>query len=362
MKILHVVGARPNFVKIAPLISALNKVDPKPNQILVHTGQHYDHSMSDVFFKDLDLDQPNEHLEIGSGTHAEQTGAVMVGCETIFKKHQPDLVIVVGDVNSTLAAALTAAKMGIKLAHVEAGLRSYDRSMPEEHNRVVTDHLSDILFSPSVDASLNLQKEGIGANRIHFVGNVMIDSLIAILPKIPPLNSTNNPCLKDIQDNRYALLTLHRPSNVDNLEVITKILESLKPLSDQMPVIFPAHPRTKKQLANINTDHLKICEPLGYKEFLALEAHSRLVLTDSGGIQEETTFLGVPCITIRDNTERPITITEGTNVLANPENLSDRIQQTLKRNLPKQQAAIKFWDGNASIRIADIITSGNWRS
>ena len=360
MKVIHVVGARPNFVKIAPVIAALNEVKDELHQILVHTGQHYDQNMSGIFFKDLNINEADEHLGIGSGTHAEQTSAVIMGCERMFKKYKPDLVVVVGDVNSTLAAAITAAKMGIKLAHVESGLRSYDRSMPEEHNRVVTDHLSDILFTPSEDASVNLHREGIAKHRIHFVGNVMIDSLINQLPHRPQLKEIKIAGLSGLQNEHYALLTLHRPSNVDNPSVISEIFRGLKPLSDEMPVIFPIHPRTRNQLENIDTDHLTICEPLGYREFLSLESHARLVLTDSGGIQEETTFLGVPCVTIRKNTERPITITHGTNVLADPQNLTHIVRDILSNNPHNKAAQIKFWDGKAAERIASIIASREW--
>jgi UDP-N-acetylglucosamine 2-epimerase (non-hydrolysing) len=360
LKVIHVVGARPNFVKIAPVITALNKFKNDLNQILVHTGQHYDQNMSGIFFKDLSINQANDYLGIGAGTHAEQTSAVMVGCEQMFKKYNPDLVVVVGDVNSTLAAAVTAAKMGIKLAHVESGLRSYDRSMPEEHNRVVTDHLSDILFTPSEDASINLDREGIAKHRVHFVGNVMIDSLMNELPNRPELNEIEIPGLKSLKNESYALLTLHRPSNVDNPGVIYEILRALKPLSDEMPVIFPIHPRTRNRLGNIYTKYLTICEPLGYREFLSLESQARLVLTDSGGIQEETTFLGVPCITIRENTERPITLTHGTNILANPKNLPGIIRDILSNSHYDKPTKIKYWDGKAAKRIADIIVSREW--
>ncbi len=360
MNVTHVVGARPNFVKIAPVISALNEAKEDVNQVLVHTGQHYDQNMSGVFFKDLNLNQADEYLGIGPGTHAEQTSSVMLGCERIFEKYQPDLVVVVGDVNSTLAAALTAAKMQIKSAHVESGLRSYDRSMPEEHNRVITDHLSDILFTPSADASRNLHQEGIEKNRIHFVGNVMIDSLINQLPYRPELNDFKMPALRGLQKNKYALLTLHRPSNVDNPSVLSKICRELKFLYDEMPIVFPAHPRTRIQLKNIDAQHLTICEPLGYREFLSLESHARLVITDSGGIQEETTFLGIPCITVRKNTERPITITEGTNVLSDPENLSGLIRNILSNNDSGKTNALKYWDGKAATRIAEIIVSREW--
>lgn len=355
------VGARPNFVKIAPVILALRQIDKSIHQILVHTGQHYDKYMSDVFFTDLEINQPDEHLGIGSGTHAKQTSAAMIGCEAIYNKYKPDLVLVVGDVNSTLAAAVTATKMDIKLAHVEAGLRSYDRSMPEEHNRVVTDHLSDVLFTPSEDASFNLEKEGIRKDRIHFVGNVMIDSLVRILRRGVDLNKIIVPGIKTIKDKQYAVLTLHRPSNVDNPAVMSSILANLRPLTDMMPVIFPVHPRTQKQLGSFDLSHLNLCGPLGYREFLTLESHAKLVLTDSGGVQEETTFLGVPCITIRDNTERPITIIEGTNVLANYENLAKRVQQVLETDFQQEvKKPIKFWDGKASNRIAGIISSRDW--
>ncbi len=335
MKILLVAGARPNFMKIAPLIKVIEKINNTHKRIawkLVHTGQHYDSAMSKVFFDDLEIPEPHIHLGIGSGTHAVQTAKTMIAFEDICLSETPDIVIVVGDVNSTIACSMVAAKMGIKIAHVEAGLRSYDRTMPEEINRVLTDAISDYLFTSCEDANDNLEKEGIDKNKIFFVGNVMIDTLLAFKKKSEQSVIMQQLGLENSSGTHrdFALLTLHRPGNVDNRENFVTLIKALKRASEKLPIIFPVHPRTRKQIETFNmSEHFNFCtgatenpkgiicvEPLSYLDFLQLMAHAKLVFTDSGGIQEETTILGVPCITLRENTERPVTINEGTNELA----------------------------------------------
>lgn len=325
MKILHVAGARPNFMKTAPLMAAVSRTAaqavaagrPAPiEQILVHTGQHYDANMSRIFFEDLEMPAPDVFLNVGPGTHAEQTARIMLAFEPVLLEQRPDWVIVVGDVNSTVACALVSSKLGIPVAHVEAGLRSWDRTMPEEINRLLTDQISDLLFTPSRDGDANLLREGIPAHKIHFVGNVMIDSLVRMLPR-----ALERPVLSNLslQAGAYILVTLHRPSNVDNPATLAEILAALNELGADWPVVFPVHPRTRKNIAQLNfpglESRVRLLEPFGYLDFLALEHSAGLVLTDSGGIQEETTYLGVPCLTARPNTERPVTITEGTNRL-----------------------------------------------
>jgi UDP-N-acetylglucosamine 2-epimerase (non-hydrolysing) len=316
-KVSLVVGARPNFIKAAPLLTALNE-DPNFVSRLIHTGQHFDANMSNVFFNQLGLPEPHVFLDINRVGPVSQVAQIMQRLEEEFKQHPADLVIVFGDVNSTLAASLTANKLGIRLAHVEAGLRSYDRSMPEEHNRIVTDMLADLLFTPSPDANQNLLKEGIDKRRFHLVGNIMVDSLMKFLPLAATLHAHED---LGLEKRRYALVTLHRPSNVDNPEAFKKILSAVERISEQMPVVFPVHPRTQPQLeANglqdaIARKRVKLLDPQSYLEFLNLMMNAAVVLTDSGGIQEETTVLGVPCLTVRENTERPITISEGTNQL-----------------------------------------------
>ncbi len=364
-------GARPNFMKIAPVIDALIALDDDVTQTLVHTGQHYDEEMSQVFFRDLGLQTPDVNLGVGSGTHAAQTAAVMSACEPVFEQARPDWVVVVGDVNSTLAATLTASKMGLKVAHVEAGLRSYDRTMPEEHNRVVTDHLADLLLTPSRDADANLAREGIAAERIRFVGNVMIDTLISLQPaaerRWPDLSGQfNSAGLLGLGE--YALVTLHRPSNVDRPEALKAIMDDLAFLAESMPVIFPVHPRTRARLdamgipANTgNTGEsgsVTMVEPLGYLDFLSLQANARLVVTDSGGLQEETTFLGVPCITVRENTERPITIEQGTNTLVPSSGLREALVKALSQSgrAASARPSIEYWDGKAGERVAAALT------
>ena len=307
MKVLHVVGARPNFMKIAPIMQEMAKYPDEFEQILVHTGQHYDENMSKVFFDDLELPQPDIYLGVGSGSHAQQTARIMLAFEPVLLKHRPDWVIVVGDVNSTVACALTAVKLGIKVAHVEAGLRSFDRTMPEEINRIVTDHIADLLFTTEPSANENLRKEGISEEKVHFVGNVMIDTLVRLLPK-----TDNRPILKelglvvgrreDVKGNvqtsnsvqRYALVTLHRPSNVDDHDKLREIITALDEIALELPVIFPVHPRARKRIEEwgIKTTRVQMLEPLGYLDFLTLMRHAALVVTDSGGIQEETTYLG----------------------------------------------------------------------
>src|SRR5207249_3822799 len=316
MKVLNVVGARPNFMKIAPIVDQM-KLTPDLTGVLVHTGQHYDEGMSDVFFRDLGIPVPDIHLGVGSGTHAEQTARIMVEFEKVCLGEKPDLVVVVGDVNSTMACSIVAAKLRIPVAHVEAGLRSFDRAMPEEINRLVTDALADLLFTTSRDADENLKREGADPAKIHFVGNVMIDTLLKHRQKAAALNIE--------KPKQYALVTLHRPSNVDDPNVLGPILEALDQISKTMPVLFPIHPRTRKRVEDfgLSMNGIRTMEPLGYLEFLNLESTAAVVLTDSGGLQEETTILGVPCLTLRRNTERPVTITHGTNIMVGPH--KDRI-------------------------------------
>jgi UDP-N-acetylglucosamine 2-epimerase (non-hydrolysing) len=329
-------------------------------QILIHTGQHYDSMMSKVFFKELDLPSPDVNLEVGSGSHTWQTAQVMLKLEPELLKHQPDLVIVVGDVNSTLAAALVSSKLNLPIAHVESGLRSFDRSMPEELNRLLTDQLAEFLFTPSLDANKNLIREGISDKKIHLVGNVMIDSLTGLLPKA-------DQCWKGIKEkyslDRYILVTLHRPSNVDDPQNLREILAALDKISTDIQVIFPVHPRTADRFTTLGIDfqntRLNLVEPLGYLDFLALESHATLVITDSGGVQEETTYLGIPCLTIRPNTERPITISMGTNQLVSTS--SSEIFEAIQQKLYKTDAHLNIpplWDGHTAERIVDVLA--NW--
>ena len=347
-------------MKITPVIDALSALDEDVGQTLVHTGQHYDEEMSQVFFRDLGLRSPDVNLGVGSGSHAAQTAAVMSACEPVLKRERPDWVVVVGDVNSTLAGALAASKMGLRVAHVEAGLRSFDRTMPEEHNRVVTDHLADLLLTPSRDADANLSREGIPCERIRFVGNVMIDTLV----RLKPVAERHWPDLSDrlggLEPGGYALVTLHRPSNVDRPETLKAIMADLAFLADSMPVIFPVHPRTRERLGALNADDLcrslEMVEPLGYLDFLSLQSNARLVVTDSGGLQEEATFLGVRCITVRENTERPITIERGTNTLAPPSRLREALRTALSQAAPPEHQALEYWDGRAGERVAAALT------
>ena len=358
MKILHVVGARPNFMKVAPVMKAIAAAG-FAEQRLIHTGQHYDASMSDVFFTDLGLPVPDVHLGIGSGTHGEQTGRVMEAFEKVCLAERPDLVVVVGDVNSTMAAAIDAAKLGIPCAHVEAGLRSFDWRMPEEVNRVVTDRVCDILLTPSADADENLRREGTAPERVFRVGNVMIDTLLAHLPRARATGSAEKMGLKP---GAYSVLTLHRPSNVDSAPALEGILTAVEEIQRRVPVVFPVHPRTRRRLEEFGFGprvaammNLRLCEPLGYLGFLGLVSGGRLVLTDSGGLQEETTALGIPCLTLRDNTERPVTVSEGTNTVVgtDPNCIVSEATKVLDGR-GKQGRVPALWDGKASVRIAEV--------
>ncbi len=360
MKICHVVGARPNFMKAAPLIAEMGRFPDRFEQILIHTGQHYDNNLSEIFLNELELPRPHEFLNTGSGTHAEQTARILAAFEPVILKHRPDWVVVVGDVNSTLACALVCSKTGIPVAHVEAGLRSGDRTMPEEINRLLTDQIADLLFTPSDDADVNLLREGIPASKIHLVGNIMIDSLVKALPL-----ASRRPALKELglEAGRYVLVTLHRPSSVDDLELLQKILSALAQIAQTQTVVFPVHPRTRKAIAQLNAPALpaglKMTEPLGYLDFLALMKSAGVVLTDSGGIQEETTYLDIPCLTLRDNTERPITLRLGTNQLVprTAEAILRAVEEQLAR--PKRRAALPpFWDGRTAQRIVQVMRAG----
>lgn len=353
--ICNVVGARPNFMKMAPVVLELRRRGIA--QFLAHTGQHYDDQMSSVFFDELGLPQPDIDLGVGSGSHANQTARIMLGIEPVLVAKKPDLLIVGGDVNSTLACALVAAKLGIPVAHVEAGLRSFDRSMPEEINRVLTDHLADLLFITEPSGSANLLREGIAPDKIHLVGNCMIDSLRSHLDKA----LTHEPWRKfGLEPNQYGIVTLHRPSNVDNLTQLSEVMSALTKVGEKLPLVFPVHPRTARQLDLLQLDPkaVIITAPLGYLDLLGLMARARLVLTDSGGIQEETTALGVPCLTLRENTERPITIEQGTNRLvgSNRASILDAVDHVLANGLRPHQAP-PLWDGDAAKRIVDVIES-----
>lgn len=352
-RVACIAAARPNFMKIKPVLDALELVGLEVD--LVHTGQHYDEAMSDVFFEDLGLRQPDFHLGVGSGSHGEQTARVMVGFESYVQERQPDSVIVAGDVNSTLACALVGAKAGALVGHVEAGLRSRDWSMPEEVNRVVADRVSDLLFAPSQDAVINLAAEGYRDDQIHLVGNVMIDTLLTNAER-----AAERPILTSlgISAGEYGLVTLHRPSNVDHPAVLSAIMGALCDLSKRLPLVFPVHPRTRSQLdTSALPDSIRIVEPYGYLDFLALQASARLVLTDSGGLQEETTALGVACLTLRENTERPITISDGTNRLVgtDPETIRRVADEVLaSATVPRCPA---LWDGKAGHRIAESLNA-----
>lgn len=390
MKIILAAGARPNFMKVAPLVRAIvehNSSVPseglKIDYVLVHTGQHYDFAMSDSFFKDLKLPQPHIYLGVGSGSHAEQTGKVMMEFEKVLLMESPNLVVVVGDVNSTLACTLAAVKLNIPVAHVEAGLRSFDRSMPEEINRLVTDALSTYLFTPSPDADENLLKEGVPPEKIYQVGDIMVDSLLFHLEEAKGSNilarlgllKGSSPSPHSVVP--YALLTLHRPSNVDNQQSLQEVLAALELIAHKIPIIFPIHPRTKKQLvlfdlqekiifhdidqgAEVSSPGIHGFDPLGYLDFLSLMVSARFVLTDSGGIQEETTVLGVPCLTLRDTTERPITISEGTNVLVwNDTGRIVREAYKILEGKTKKARIPACWDGKTAERIIKVLSGYN---
>jgi UDP-N-acetylglucosamine 2-epimerase (non-hydrolysing) len=348
--VFHIVGARPNFMKVAPVMNAL-KTRKHVVQTLVHTGQHYDANMSDVFFEQLGIPAPDVNLAVGSGTHAGQTAEIMTRFEPVLLERQPDLVLVYGDVNSTVATALVSAKLGVRVGHVEAGLRSFDRTMPEEINRLLTDQLADLLFTPSEDGDVNLQKEGIPVEKIFRVGNVMIDSLVKLLPAAQRQSRNGLP-------PRYALVTLHRPANVDDGAILKRILQSLLEVSEDLAVIFPAHPRTRKRIADfgLHAGQLQILDPLPYLDFLGMQSRATVVITDSGGIQEETTYLGVPCLTLRENTERPVTVSLGTNVLVgrDPDKLRSELSQVLAGKA-KKGTVPPLWDGHAGERIAALL-------
>lgn len=356
MLICTVVGARPNFMKIAPILHALQRRGLP--YFLVHTGQHYDTNMSQVFFDQLKMPKPDVYLGIGSDSHARQTARVMIAFEEIVLERKPDLVVVAGDVNSTLACALVAAKLNIPVAHVEAGLRSFDRAMPEETNRILTDHVSDLLFTTEPSGDAHLRAEGIAPENIYHVGNCMVDSLLAHLPAAldhAPWNTYG------LTPNEYALLTLHRPSNVDDSATLTQLLTTIVHAVTPLPILFPVHPRTQSRLSDWGVEtppELRLVEPLPYLTFLGLMAKARVVLTDSGGVQEETTALGIPCITLRRNTERPITITEGTNVLVgtDPQEITASLEQIMAGNA-KPGVRPKLWDGAASERVVDVIAA-----
>ena len=364
LKIINVVGARPNFMKVAPIVAAMDRRPDVFTSLVIHTGQHYDAAMSDAFFRDLDLPKPHQYLGVGSGSHAAQTAAVMKSFEPVLLDEKPDWVLVVGDVNSTLACALVCVKLGIKVGHVEAGLRSRDRTMPEEINRLLTDQIADLLFTPSADADENLRAEGIPEERIRLVGNVMIDSLLNHLERAK--NSTIRDDL-GVANSDYAVLTLHRPSNVDDRETLCSIIEALEKISERVPIIFPAHPRSRKTIAEFGLTNrvermegLRLIEPLGYLDFLRLYSGARLVLTDSGGIQEETTVLGIPCLTLRENTERPITVEMGTNIVVgtNKDRIIDAASAALDREPDKRAARVPpLWDGRAAERIVDVLST-----
>jgi UDP-N-acetylglucosamine 2-epimerase (non-hydrolysing) len=353
MLICSVVGARPNFMKIAPVYAELRRRGA--DQVLVHTGQHYDEAMSTVFFRDLGLPEPDVFLGVGSGTHAQQTARIMTSFESLCLERKPGLVIVGGDVNSTLACALVAAKLLVPVAHIEAGLRSFDRSMPEEVNRVLTDHISELLFTTEQSGNDNLMKEGVQRDSIHLVGNCMIDSLKAHLPAALARRPWD---ALGLTPGGYALATLHRPAAVDDPASLEEFRRALKEIAETLPLIFPVHPRTRARIedAGVNWEPVRMMEPLGYLDFLGLMANARLVLTDSGGIQEETTALGVPCVTMRENTERPVTLTIGTNVLAGT--TRERIVSSAYVALARKAAAggqPPLWDGAAAVRVADVV-------
>lgn len=360
LKILNIVGARPNFMKIAPIVREMKRRSDEFLPLIVHTGQHYDAAMSDSFFTDLGIPAPDYHLEVGSHSHTVQTAKIMMAFEPIVVAEKPDWVLVVGDVNSTIACALVCSKLGVKVAHVEAGLRSRDRTMPEEINRLLTDQISDLLLTPSQDGDENLLKENIDAEKIKFVGNVMIDSLFYNLEKAKQLKVRENLGLNDTE---YAVLTLHRPSNVDDEKTFSGLLEALISISEKIPIIFPAHPRTKGNIEKFGftqkfeKSKIRLIEPLGYLDFMNLYSGAKLVLTDSGGLQEETTALGIPCLTLRENTERPITITHGSNILVgtNPEKIKQAAFEVLENNSKTDAKIPPLWDGKTAERICDAL-------
>ncbi|QQS47193.1 MAG: UDP-N-acetylglucosamine 2-epimerase (non-hydrolyzing) [Acidobacteriota bacterium] len=355
IKVVNVVGARPNFMKMAPIIRAMKRRGDEIEQLLVHTGQHYDEAMSGSFFRDLGMPAPDINLDVGSGSHAEQTARVMLAFEPVLLEYRPDWVVVVGDVNSTIACALVASKLGIRVAHVESGLRSFDRSMPEEINRLLTDRISDLLLTPSHDADENLIREGVDPRSIARVGNVMIDTLLmqldragqsAILEKL------------ELKPGEFAVLTLHRPANVDDPEALRELFSALEQVASRLKIVFPAHPRTVARMREFGIDPpagMMVIDPLGYLDFLKLWSSSRLTLTDSGGLQEETTALGIPCLTLRQNTERPVTIEEGTNRLVgrDPALIRSVVEEVLSGAGCRKPRIPELWDGHTAERIVD---------
>ncbi|MFC1488323.1 non-hydrolyzing UDP-N-acetylglucosamine 2-epimerase [Thermodesulfobacteriota bacterium] len=364
MKIFLAAGARPNFMKVAPLVHQFKKRNGDVIWKLVHTGQHYDYEMSKAFFDDLEMPEPDFHLSAGSGSHAEQTARIMVGFEKVCLQEKPHLVVVVGDVNSTLACSITAKKLGIKVGHVEAGLRSRDMTMPEEINRMVTDSIADYLFVTEKSGLDNLRREGKNEEDIFWVGNVMIDTLYYQLNKLKVDTGKDNP--KSIVSKRdiFAVVTLHRPSNVDKQSTLVGIIEAIARISEDMPVYFPVHPRTHKQIEEfglqelIDASNIELHSPMPYRDFLKLWKDASLVLTDSGGLQEETTALGIPCFTIRENTERPVTIAEGTNILVGTTRAGIlSAYENFKNNGPKKGKVPQYWDGKAAERIVDVLLS-----
>lgn len=360
LKLLCVAGARPNFMKIAPILREMKKhqsLQPK----LVHTGQHYDNKMSDVFFKELQIPAPDIHLNVGSGTHAEQTAEIMKRFEAVVLQEKPDWVVVLGDVNSTLACSVTAAKLHVPVAHVEAGLRSYDRTMPEEINRLVTDAIAEVLFTTEKSGNENLIKEGKPESQIYFTGNVMIDSLVFAKPQI---NRSQVSTDLKLPDKSYCITTLHRPSNVDDPKTLAKIFEIFDTIQNKLSVVFPIHPRTRKMIETFGLSdkvskmkNLRLMDPVGYFDFVSLTAHAKMAITDSGGLQEETTYLGVPCLTMRENTERPITIEVGTNTLVGSDEqlIYSKVDEIIKGTY-KNGSVPELWDGRAAERITNVFT------
>ncbi|NOY89146.1 MAG: UDP-N-acetylglucosamine 2-epimerase (non-hydrolyzing) [FCB group bacterium] len=359
MKIVQIVGTRPNFVKSAPLLKVLRKNSKHFDSILIHTGQHYDRNLSQLFFDDLKMPKPDIYLGVGSGSHAQQTGMIMIELEKVLMRLKPDLVIVFGDVNSTLAAALVASKLCLKLAHVEAGLRSFDNTMPEEINRIVTDRLSDILFVSEKAGQVNLENEGVQKEKVFLVGNIMIDSLVNNMETAQKSDVLNR---LHLEPYKYIIATTHRPSNVDNGETLKVLINCFKDISNRLPVIFSCHPRTRQRieefgLLNGNENgQFRIVEPLGYLDFLKLQSKSKLVITDSGGIQEETTYLGIPCITLRENTELPATVDVGSNTICgtDPRKITSTVEQLLKGRY-KKSGIPELWDGNTASRIVEVL-------
>ena len=357
LKIHLIAAARPNFMKVAPLYHALKATD-WATPIIVHTGQHYDKNMSDAILKDLRVPTPDFHLGVGSGSHAEQTGNVMIAYEKLCLAHRPDWIVVVGDVNSTAACAMVATKLWIPVVHLEAGLRSGDRQMPEEINRLVTDSIADVLWTPSVDANENLAREGVAADKIDLIGNIMIDSFEMLRTRIEASNARTE---LGLEDGKYALVTLHRPSNVDSIESLKPIIEKFVEAAAKLPIVFVAHPRTIKSLdsfgmkdAFASTDGVTFLEPLPYMRFMNIVTGAKVVITDSGGLQEETTYLGIPCLTLRENTERPITVSQGTNKLVNARNMAENLQVVLNGNWPTGSCP-PLWDGKAAMRAVECL-------